>query len=210
MAIHSTVFLSEPEQLPIEFPGWKPPLSEPVIRRSVNPFTREEITITSRAPGWDDFDPGEIELSEYQVVPVSGDYGTYLEQRLPPFVRSTPHCCTKNLTSIEIEPLVAAAGVTKESKLTSALYAHPSLGAAIEQFSGIFVDRLRNADDLTLRSVAKSWAERMSTPDHTHSASGERLQDDWSVDDALGLVEPIAKLARQCGDRQSMYLLTEA
>jgi len=49
VAIYSTFFLSEPRELPSGFPGWKLPLPEPVTRKSVNPFTREEMTITTRS-----------------------------------------------------------------------------------------------------------------------------------------------------------------
>jgi hypothetical protein len=209
MAIHSTFFLCDPAQLPTRFPGWKLPLPEPVTRKSIDPFTREEITITTRAPEWDDFDPAEMRL-DYQVVAIYGDYETYLEQRIPPFVQSQPHWCTNNLTGVELKPLVAVASGIEETELESALYAHPSLGAGIEQIPSDFVAHLKAADDSSLRAIAEKWATRMSTPEYTHSVSGNRLYNDWAVDDALSILMPIAALAGQQTGDQSMYLLWEA
>lgn len=210
MAIYTTFFLCEPENLAAGFPGWKPPLPQPVTRKSMNPFTREEVTITTDAPEWDDVDPNEIEIPEFTVVAIEGRYSQYLEQRIPPFVQSQPHWCSKNLTSVELEPLVASATEMEEPRLTTPLYAHPSFSAGIEQFPDEFVAHLKAADNSKLRSMAEKWAASMSTPEHTHSASGRRLYDDWTVDGALSILNPIADLAKQSNNDQSMYLLIEA
>jgi len=167
------------------------------------------MTITSDAPEWDDLSSADMEMPERQVVAGKGDYETYLEQRIPPFVQSQPHWCAKNLLSVELEPLVTTAIDKEEAKLETALYAHPSLGTEIEQFPDGFLLRVKDADDSLLRSVARNWAACMSTPEFTHSINGERLSDDWTVDDALRILESIAELARQHTDGQSMYLLTE-
>lgn len=210
MAIYSTFFLCKPDKLLAGFPAWKLPLPEPVTRTSINPFTRQEMTITSRAPEWDDFDPQDMEMPDYQVVAIEGDYQTYLEQRIPPFVQSQPHWCSKNLTSVELGQLVSAATGGDEARLTTPLYAHPSLGAGIDQFPVAFTETLIAADESMLRSIAERWAAAMSTPEHTHSVSGKRLYDDWSIDDALALLSPIAQLAMRQAPSQSMYLLYEA
>jgi hypothetical protein len=210
VAVYSTFFLSEPERLPTGFPGWKLPLPEPVTRKSINPFTREETTIVTRTPEWDDVDADNMEMPEYQVVAIEGDYESYLEKRIPPFVQSQPHWCAKNLTSVELEPLVAAAANVDEVRIESALYAHPSLGTGIERFPDDFVAHIKTADGTSLRSLAEKWAARMSTPEHTHSASGKRLYDDWTVDDALAILRPFAELAKQQTVGQSMFLLIEA
>lgn len=209
MAIYSTFFLSNTEELPTGFPGWKLPLPDPVIRKSINPFTRKEITITTRAPDWDDSDPDEMEMPKRQVVAMQGDYATYLEQRLPRFVQSRPHWCAKNLTSVELEPLVAAAMDMDAITLETALYAHPSLGTAIKQIPDAFIACMATANDSSLNALAEEWSARMSTPEHTHSVGGERLHDDWAVDDALHILKPVVELARQQLDGQSMYFLIE-
>lgn len=209
MAIYTTFFLGEPRQLLAALPGWKLPLPRPVTRRSINPFTREEIMITTREPEWDDFDPESMEIPEYQVVAIEGDYETYLEQRIPSYVQSQPHWCAKNLTSVELDPLIAAAIGTDDARLETALYAHPSLGTAIEQFPDAFVAQLKTAGDASLRSLAEKWAARMSTPEFTHSVSGVRLSDGWTVDDALGILKPLVELAKQQTINQSMFLLIE-
>lgn len=210
MAFYSTFFLSEPDKLQRGFPGWKLPLPEPVTRKSFNPFTREEITITTRAPEWEDFDPRNMEMPEYQVVAIDGDYETYLEQRIPPFVQSQPHWCAKNLTSVELEPLVACASGVEKTTLQTPLYAHPSLGSGMNQFPEEFVTQLKTADNACLHSLASLWAARMSTPEHTHSVSGTRISDDWTIEDALSLLNPIAALVKRQSDGQALYLLMEA
>lgn len=209
MAIYSTFFLAEPNQLPPAFPDWKLPLPEPVTRTSVNPFTREEVTIATRAPEWEGFDPERMDFPDPQVVAIEGDYQTYLENRIPPFVQSQPHWCAKNLTNVELDPLVAAATGLDDAKLESALYAHPALGCVIEQFPEHFVAHLKAAADADLSAIARQWAARMSTPEYTHSVSGDRLHDDWSLEDAVNLVNPIAQLVRRHADGQSLYLLIE-
>lgn len=209
MAIYSTFFLAEPSQLPIAFPDWKAPLPEPVTRTTVNPFTREEMTTTTREPEWDDLDPDSMEFPEPQVVAVQGDYRTYLEQRIPPFVRSQPHCCAKNLTLVELEPLIAAATGAADLRLESPLYAHPALSCGLEEFPDDFLIRLKSAKDADLVTIAQQWATTMSTPAYTHSVSGDRLSDGWSCDDALILLKPIADLVKQHAVGQVLYLLTE-
>jgi hypothetical protein len=50
----------------------------------------------------------------------------------------------------------------------------------------------------------------MSTPDYTHSVSGERLNDGWAANEAMEILQPIVALARQAAAGQRMYLLIEA
>jgi hypothetical protein len=50
----------------------------------------------------------------------------------------------------------------------------------------------------------------MSTPEYTHSVSGMRLSDGWTVSDALAILQPMVALARKAADGQGMYLLVEA
>ena len=209
MAIYSTFFLCDPRKLPSGFPDWKSPLPAPVTRKTLNPFTRQEVSITSCAPEWDDCDLDEMEMPEYQVVAVEGDYGEYLNGRIPTFVQSQPHRCTKNLTTVEMEPLVAAALGVETISLPSALYAHPSLGSSIEAFPDALVAKLKSMDNAAVQSLAEKWATRMSMPEFTHSVNGNRLYDDWAVDDALELLVPIVDLAKLQSPEQTMYLLIE-
>ncbi len=210
MAIYTSFFLCEPLELHSAFPGWKLPLTEPIRRTWVNPFTREEMTVETRDPEWDDIDPNDTPMPEIRVVAIEGDYEMYLQNRIPEFVQSKPHWCAKNLTSLELEPLIAAAIDSDEGKLETALYAHPSLGAGIELLPNNFVLLLKSADASTLNSIAGKWAADMSMPDFTHSVSGERIQDNMTLDDALSALRPIAELAKKHEKNQSMYLLTEA
>ncbi len=50
----------------------------------------------------------------------------------------------------------------------------------------------------------------MSMPEYTHSADGSnRLEDDWSVDDALSILTPLGNLAKKAAPGQRLYLLLE-
>lgn len=210
MAIYTTLFLCESVELLTAFPGWKLPLSAAVSRTRVNPFTQQEMTVETREPEWEDFDPNIITMPEVGVVAIEGDYESYLEKRIPQSVQSMPHWSTKNLTSVELEPLIAATTGSEEKNLETALYAHPSAGAGIQELPYEFVVRLKSADESTLNRIAKKWAAEMSTPDFTHSVGGERIQDDLTIDKALSVIGPIAQLAKKQQNSQLMYLLNEA
>lgn len=209
MAIYSTVFLCEPRQLLPAFPGWKLPLAQPVTRTRVNPFTQEGVTVQTTEPEWDDADEIAAPSAPAAVVAVEGDYAAYLESRIPEFVRRQPHWCTKGLTSYEFDPLVEAVTGETEARLQSALYAHPTIPAGIEQFPNDFVLRLSEARSANLEVFADNWASAMSTPDRTHSPTGERVRDDWKARDAHDVLTSIAQLASRQQAEQAMFLLTE-
>src|SRR5690606_31638151 len=88
MATYFTFFLSRTEELPAAFPDWKKPLTQPVLCTKMNPFTGETMTISTRAPKWDDAAPDWMEAREPKVAQGMGDYPPYLESRLPPFVQA--------------------------------------------------------------------------------------------------------------------------
>lgn len=208
MAIYTTFFLCEPSELCIAFPGWRLPCAEPVRRARLNPFTGEEITVETREPDWDDVESVEESVPQWTAVEIQGDYETYLERRIPEFVQSHPHWCAKGLTTVELEPLILAA-TGEEKELQMPLHAHPSANACLEEFPAEFVTKLKAADESALTSIAESWAKEMSTPDYTHNGIGERIYDDWTVEDALRAVRPLVELVRRHVDGQSMYLLSE-
>src|SRR5262249_25117518 len=120
------------------------------------------------------------------------------------FVRKAPHWCSKGLTNVEIDPL----GELTDGKpaLVEALFAHPSRSAQLLVFrESIVAEMLKSPQKL-----ARQWAARMSTPEYTHSADGStRLLDDWSVDDALGILGPLVELAKKANAGQRLYLLLE-
>jgi hypothetical protein len=210
MAIYSTFFVARATELPGAFPGWKLPLPQPVTRQYFNRFLGEEVTTTSRSPDWDDVDPDSLEMPEYQVVAIEEDYATYLENRIPSFVRAQPHWCAKNLTNIEIEALGEAA-LDAEVSLDSAMYAHPALGAGLLQLPDNFVAELKELKSpVAIEKLAAAWAARMSTPEHTHTMSGERIEEDWTAEDARRILDPLLKLVQEVSAGQAIYLLIEA
>jgi hypothetical protein len=203
MAIYTTFFLCKPDELLGGFPGWRPPLAKPVRREFRNPFTDELSVVETQEPEWPD--EGEESNREYGVVEIQGRYEDYLEGRLPDFVRSRPHWAAKGLTEIELGPLCEAVGVGTE--FVCPIYGPPSSGAVVQQLPPGLLAKLAALD---LKAVAKQWAAAMSTPEHTHSASGVKLSDGWSAADASAILKPLVALARQATAGQQLYLLIEA
>jgi hypothetical protein len=208
VAIYSTIFVADETSLVGGFAGWKPPLAVPVKRTMVNPFTGESMEVETEEPTWETTaeptDPYRAIITH-----VVESYDEYLEGRISDFVRSCPHWCSKNLTSIEIAPLVREA-IGGGPLLQVAMYAPPEIVAGLERFPTAFIECLNSCTPACLQSLASRWAASISTPDYTHTIGGVRIKDDWDAASALSLLEPIAGLARRAISGQTMFLLTEA
>jgi hypothetical protein len=208
VAIYTTFFLCNSQQLVSGFPGWRAPLPKPVKRQFKNPFTGETSTIETREPEWPDGDDAETMDREYQVVAIEGKYEDYLEGRLTSFVQGQPHWAAKGLTEIELSPLAQAVGV--EAKFECPLYGPPSYGAVLQELPPDMLSNLALLDERALKAVAGKWAGRMSTPEYTHSVTGVKLNDGWAQSEAMEILQLIVGLARQAAAGQRMYLLIEA
>jgi hypothetical protein len=149
-------------------------------------------------------DAYEETVPNYQVAVIEGSYEDYLERRLPPFVRSSPHWAAKGLMVTELKPLLEIAGAPAPIQLS--IY-HPSLPAVVERLPEQFLTMLASLDQ---ENVAQKWAAAMSTPEHTHSVSGLKLSDGWTPGQALEILERLADLSKKASAGQQMYLLTEA
>ena len=203
MAIYTTFFTTTPTRLIDGFPGWKLPLDEPVEREITGYFGEKEV-IETREPLWDGVDPNEIPTFEYGVVAIEGDYAKYLEQRIPRFVQESAHWCSKGLTEVEIGPLGEI--IDGKPALEKALFSHPALNAHLD----VFREQIRQAIREDTQLIAEQWAERMSTPDFTHSADGSRrLQPDWTIDDARSILDQLLSLLQPEQTDHRLYLLTE-
>jgi hypothetical protein len=208
VAIYTTFFVCDPEQLAAGFPGWRPPLRKPVKRTFKNPFTGEMTTVETREPEWPNDEDSELMDREFQVVAVEGDYADYLEGRLPPCIRRQPHWAAKGLTEVELSPLAQAMGV--EGKFECPLYGPPSSGAVLQEVPPELLAKLASLDAKALNALAGKWAAARSTREHTHSVTGVKLNDGWSKSDALEILQPIVALAQKAAAGQCMYLLIEA
>jgi hypothetical protein len=204
MAIYTTFFLADPKQLVGGFPGWKLPLPVPVRREFRNPFTKQLVTVESREPEWPEQPESPI-VPQYRATAIKGRYEDYLEERLPPFVSANPHWAAKGLTDIELEPLLNAIGVS--TKLESAIYAPPSSSAVLLELPTGFLSKVLECDQ---GEATKRWASEMSTQAFTHSASGRKLKDGWTAEQASQILTPIISLARKANSNHRMYLLIEA
>jgi hypothetical protein len=207
MAIYTTFFLCNPSELPGGFPGWRPPLPQPVKREFKSRITGQTSIIETQVPDWNDQPSEDPEAGRYVAMKIEGSYEDYLQARLPPFVRSQPHWCTKGLTDIELTPLAEALGVVPA--METALYCRPSLGAVLQQFRPDFVSKLTSLDDSAAQKTAQAWAGTMSTPKHTHTRSGKRLYPDWTAAGAIAILRPLIALAKQSDGKSGMYVLIE-
>lgn len=208
MAIYTTFFVCDPEQLVAGFPGWRPPLPNPVNRQVKNPFTGETVTVESREPDWPEGEDADAMDREFHAVLIHGDYHDYLEGRLPSFVQRQPHWAAKGLTEVQLGPLAQAAGI--ETKFELPLYSPPSSGAILQEFPCELGPKLALLDEDGLKELAAKWAAAMSTPAHAHSVTGVKLNDGWMQSDAMEILQAIAALAGKAPDGGRMYLLIEA
>ncbi|HVX09740.1 MAG TPA: hypothetical protein VHC22_00925 [Pirellulales bacterium] len=185
MGIYTTFFVCTPPELAAAFPGWLPPLTTPVKRDTTKPFTGETTTVESREPEWtDDPDTDSPDLD---------------------FVFSHPHWDTKGLTEVELGPLADALGL--EPKFEYPLYAPPSSHVYLVGLPTELVPKLVSLDANGLEAVAAKWAAAMSTPEYTHSVTGNKLNDGWTPSDAMGILHEFVTLARQASADQRLYLL---
>lgn len=206
MAIYSTFFVCQRDELTGGFLGWRPPLAKPVQRQVKNLFTGQMTTVETREPDWSDCDEDDGTMPEFQIAAIEGNYLDYLEGRISPFVRALPHYCGKGLTEVELEPLATNMGVEWNS--ISPLYGPPTLAAILLEIPNQLCTKLAGLDGTGLDAAARKWAVAMSAPEHTHSMTGERLSDGWTAPEAMGLLEPIAALARRAAGK-GLYLLNE-
>ncbi len=204
MAIYSTFFLAKPTQLLAAFRGWKPALPAPVCRQFRNPFTKQLVETFTREPEWSEED-SPFNPQEYRVAEIRGSYPDFLDSRLPQFVRDNPHWAAKGLSSIELEPLLTIIGVNPN--LESPIYAPPSSAATLHESPPQWVPTLMQIDP---REISKQWAAELSTPEHTHAATGAKLSDGWTTDQASQILNAIVSLAQTAASDQRMYLLIEA
>lgn len=207
MAIYTTFFVCDPQELVAGFPGWRLPLPQPVMREFKNPFTGQMVTVETREPDWPEDEVTESMDREYQVVAIDGNYQDYLESRLPAFVQRRTHWASKGLTEVQLGPLARAVGV--EEKLECPLYSPPSSNAVLQELPRELAPKLVSLDENGLKALAVKWAAEMSTPGHTHSVTGVKLNDGWSQSDAMEIIRPIVALARKASDGHRMYLLIE-
>jgi hypothetical protein len=205
MAIYSTFFLCKPNDLLQSFPGWRLPLPTPVRRQLRNPFTGQTSTIETQEPDWTDDE--EVLEEDYHAVVIEGDYQVHLEGRLPASLQACPHWAAKNLTEVELGPLAEALG--EQPKFASPLYGPPSRGALLQELPSRMLSKLASLDQRGLESLAESWAANVSTPEHTHSATGAELNGGWDASEAMQVLQPITALAKRVAPDERMYLLIE-
>ena len=208
MAIYSTFFLCSEDELKAFFPEMRPALEEAVEILITDPSTGEKVKVLTREPEWDDLDT-ELPPPDVQVVAGHGDYQEYLESRLPGSLKQIPHWPSKNLTPLELDPLVKAVLGDESAELKPALFSPPSQGRFVSEFPVTFTRVLSIAEDDRVSEFAIEWSSTMSSHEFTHSIAGERIYEDWTIEDALVVINPILELVKKLNQGQRMYLLVE-
>jgi hypothetical protein len=97
--IRLTLFVATDPDLDACFPGWRLPLPEPRNVETVNPFTREPMTLQTWDPGRpaEAGPPGSIRVARRRravkpILPPEGDEASWLEERdTPALLRTLPH-----------------------------------------------------------------------------------------------------------------------
>lgn len=207
MATYSTFFVCERQKLSSLFPGWQPPLPEPIVRESKNPFTGQGTRVSTREHDWPEEAVREPRGAPLEPLSIRGSYEEYLEDRFSGPLRDQSHWCSKGLAQVELEPLGRAVNVVPA--LQAALYSPPLAGALLEELRPELVAKLTAVNDNALREIAKRWAAIMSDREHTHSETGKRALGGWSLEQALEILQPLSTLARKASSEQRLYLLIE-
>lgn len=222
MAIYTTHFVATEDALFELFPDWLVPLSQPVLKKEVNPFTGETFLVRDWSPPVDAQPATE---SRAEVAPenwwtrlrkwwsavaaplsftatcINEPYETYLKNRIPDSIKPLPHWCTKNLYSLAIFPLYVCLDCTPcesgEFMQRPARIAPSDCSAALEMIPKELTLKLARLPDSSVDRIAEQWKKdeiwRDADPDVTIAALQELMR--------------LAKCARNRADQ--IYVLIE-
>jgi hypothetical protein len=175
-------------------------LPQPIEVTRFNPFTGETITVISDQPNWDDdaefedaAEPGEEDVASQLSGPF--DYGQYLEERAPQFIRSRPHWCTKGVMSDKVESLIKLAEGVDQFAMRSPLYSPPQASATIHEIPDRFVEQLKQADQAWIKAIAPQWLEAFC--------------ENIALEDIVTILHELIHLAKLHVTGQHMYLMME-
>jgi hypothetical protein len=202
MAVYTTFFAATAIELEAAFSGWMKPLSKPVKKTSINPFTKQPVT-------YDSWEPEEASrpappAARPVVVAMRGDYQAYLRNRLPSGLQALPNLAAKGVLSTHVEQLLAVVAKRAEEPLLPALFppgGSAATGKTLDVLPGWGVEAIASlrTDALPVQGEALATAE------------GWFADEGWAAKDCTGLLGELRDLAaRAFGERRALYLLTEA
>lgn len=203
MTSYTTFFLCTPDELATGFPNWKPPLKKPVLRRVKNP-AGGFFTIPSIAPEWPEY--AEVPLEQLGERRSSEE--EFSESRLPAVVRDHPHFATELIGTSPLTVLSDVIGASSTFEL--ALCAPPIVSQQLVEFPEPMFSKLKTLDVNELPAIAGRWAEKLLPPDDWEPEEGEPVEEPWSVEFALSILEPMVGLAKQAEDGERMYMFVKA
>jgi hypothetical protein len=202
MAVYTTFFAATAIELEAAFGGWMKPLSKPVKRTSINPFTKQPVT-------YDSWEPEEASapappVARPVVVAMRGDYQTYLRSRLPSGLQALPKLAVKGVLSTHVEQLLALVAKRAEERLLPALFppgGSAATGKTLDVLPGWGVEALASLRTDALSPLGEALA----------TAEGWFADEGWTEKDCTGLLGELRDLAvKAVGERRTLYLLTEA
>lgn len=199
MAFYTTLFTATDSELTELFPGWRSPLATPREVKRKNPFTGNEMTVTT-------WDPGEslvaISLGSIHdardrpflppLVPPDGefrDYQKWLEENCPPLLRTLPHVATKGISEFELQQLGGAliGDDAPAARFVDCCEGQGTIGA----LQAAAIPLLAEATDERLNDYAAQWCERLEM----NGMEGR--------DEMLWAIQRVAALARDARQRSA-------
>jgi hypothetical protein len=172
MAIFTTLFAADEDELSKLFPHWFVPRTEPHTKKGRNPFTGKEIDVFMWVPD----EVAEVALTTTEppgarlpiapkgskpippVVAAENDYDTDLENNVAPLgLRTVPHFVMKGYVVLApLAKLLGAEGPTRPARVSGT-------GTAIECMPDPATLRLASTAEAELAAIANVWARTDET-----------------------------------------------
>jgi hypothetical protein len=202
MATYTTFFAATPAELRDALPGWFEALATPVKRTMINPFTNQPREYDSHAPD-EAFRSEPSRPPRKTSVTGTGDYGDYLQSRLPHGIQALPNLPLKGVLRLHAEDLLDVIAVgTEDPALGRGLI--PPGGdqgavslAALPDWSTSALAKLTESD------IARACDALIANVDTWFA------QEDWKLDGIARVLRDLRELAKRAGTRR-LWLLTEA
>ncbi len=180
MAIFTTLFAANEDELSKLFPHWFVPRAEPRTKRGLNPFTGKEMDVFMWLP--DDVAESALTTTEppfaRMPIPPKGskaippavdpenEYHADLENNVAPLaLRTVPHIVMKGyIVLASLGKLLGASGPARPARVSAT-------GTAIECVPEDATKKLAETPETELASIANVWARKDDTAELGNAAT---------------------------------------